>query len=247
MRKLLGIVVLGLFLSGNAYAKYFGEQEFNSALQNNNVGVVVLAAKSEKKAYLRWSYGKFYYGGGETVDEALAKPMKACKQYYESKKKGKYKCYLVEINYVVDGKIKEIWDGTDNLLTYSAALELISKDKNKRKGETLEFNSNITFNISQKKDQCTAIGFEPKSEKFADCVLRLVELDIKNQQTEQMNNTQKEIAKNQNKSESNKFMSNALLNLGQELMQPNSNIYNSNTRNCSVRKSFGNTSTVTCY
>ena len=101
-------------------------------------------------------------------------------------------------------------------------------------------NEEILFNLLQKKQQCEAIGFTPKTEKFADCVLRLVELDIKNQQSNNM------IA-SQNKSESDKFMSNALLNLGQQLMQPNSNIYNSNTRNCSVRKSFGNTSTVTCY
>ncbi len=98
----------------------------------------------------------------------------------------------------------------------------------------------MNFTISEKKQQCEAIGFAPKTEKFADCVLRLVELDMKNQQSNNM------IA-SQNKSQSDQFMSNALLNLGQQLMQPNSNIYNSKTKNCSVRKSFGNTSTVTCY
>ena len=34
----------------------------------------------------------------------------------------------------------------------------------------------IEFDISDKKTQCEAIGFKPETEKFADCVLRLVEL-----------------------------------------------------------------------
>ena len=111
---------------------------------------------------------------------------------------------------------------------------------NEQTNQNASTSKDINFTISEKKQQCEAIGFAPKTEKFADCVLRLVELDMKNQQSNNM------IA-SQNKSQSDQFMSNALLNLGQQLMQPNSNIYNSNTRNCSVRKSFGNTSTVTCY
>jgi hypothetical protein len=37
----------------------------------------------------------------------------------------------------------------------------------------------IEFDISDKKTQCEAIGFKPETEKFADCVLRLVELGCK--------------------------------------------------------------------
>ena len=99
--------------------------------------------------------------------------------------------------------------------------------------------TDINFNISEKKLQCEAIGFTPKTEKFADCVLKLVELDMKNQQSNNM-------ITSQNKSQSNQFMSNALLNLGQQLLQPNSSINSPTTRNCTVRK-FGNNSRVTCY
>ena len=42
----------------------------------------------------------------------------------------------------------------------------------------------ITFTINDKKEQCEAIGFTPQTDKFADCVLRLVELDVKSQQQE---------------------------------------------------------------
>ena len=41
----------------------------------------------------------------------------------------------------------------------------------------------INFTIKDKKEQCEAIGFKPQTEKFADCVLRLIELDVKRQQS----------------------------------------------------------------
>ena len=41
----------------------------------------------------------------------------------------------------------------------------------------------INFTIKDKKEQCEVIGFKPQTEKFADCVLRLVELDVKKQQS----------------------------------------------------------------
>jgi hypothetical protein len=44
----------------------------------------------------------------------------------------------------------------------------------------------VEFNIAQKKEQCEAIGFKPETEKFADCVLRLVELDVKQQTQNQI-------------------------------------------------------------
>ena len=47
-------------------------------------------------------------------------------------------------------------------------------------------NQSINFTIKDKKEQCAAIGFKPNTEKFADCVLRLVELDVKRQTTNQI-------------------------------------------------------------
>lgn len=41
----------------------------------------------------------------------------------------------------------------------------------------------ITFTIKDKREQCEAIGYKPETEKFADCVLRLVELDVKKQKS----------------------------------------------------------------
>ena len=109
----------------------------------------------------------------------------------------------------------------------------------------------MNFAIFEKKQECEKIGFKPKTEKFADCVLRLVELDLKKQ-------SQKKIVIAQNrgsidlanylKQQNNLRSSQALIQLGQQLMNPkryNSNIYMPQTRRCTVT-GFGVTSVVRC-
>ena len=90
----------------------------------------------------------------------------------------------------------------------------------------------INFTIKDKKEQCEVIGFKPQTEKFADCVLRLVELDVKKQQSNvalsNNNSTNNAIAKQleiQNKQlerqrydEGTKF----LFDLSRQLSQPKS-------------------------
>ena len=113
-------------------------------------------------------------------------------------------------------------------------------------------NENIEFDINDKKQQCEIIGFKPETEKFADCVLRLVELDVEKQTQNKIMIAQTsgdlELA-NQLKRQNNLQASEALINLGQQLMNPkkyNSNIYMPQTRNCRV-SGYGNFARVTCY
>ena len=113
-------------------------------------------------------------------------------------------------------------------------------------------NENIEFDINDKKQQCEIIGFKPETDKFADCVLRLVELDVKKQTQNQIviaeSSGNKELA-NQLRRQNNLQASEALINLGQQLMNPkryNSNIYMPQTRNCRI-SGYGNFSRVTCY
>ena len=112
-------------------------------------------------------------------------------------------------------------------------------------------NDSITFDIKQKKEQCSAIGFKPETEKYADCVLRLVELDVKQQTQNQIvsaQNSGNEALVRQLERQNNIESSKALLDLGQQLMQPkqnNSNIYLPQTRRCTVQ-GFGTFSNVTC-
>jgi len=113
-------------------------------------------------------------------------------------------------------------------------------------------NENIEFDINDKKQQCKIIGFKPETDKFADCVLRLVELDVKKQTQSQIviaeSSGNQELA-NQLRRQNNIQSSQALINLGQQLMNPkqyNSNIYMPQTRRCTV-SGFGVTSVVRCY
>ena len=224
MKKLLGIVVLGLLLIENANSKTFKGKNgmLNEGISKIQFCKIELpnvfggACQSHSKYFKNGIEVHEYRGGRLAIFKNVSNPIK-----------GGWDTSIKSIDH---------WgDGTFHALTKSwTEAEKIIKELEKN------ISSDVTFNLAQKKQQCEAIGFTPKTEKFADCVLRLVELDMKNQQSNNM------IA-SQNKSDSDKFMSNALINLGQQLMKPNSNIYNSNTRNCSVRKSFGNTSTVTCY
>jgi len=107
------------------------------------------------------------------------------------------------------------------------------------------------FNISKKKEQCEAIGFKPETEKFADCVLRLVELDVKTQQNNQIiaaENAGNQELVNQLERQRNLQASQALIDLGRQLSQPrkyNSKIYHPKIQNC-VLQGFGTFSKMTC-
>ena len=112
-------------------------------------------------------------------------------------------------------------------------------------------NENIEFDINDKKQQCEIIGFKPETEKFADCVLRLVELDVKKQTQNQIviaeSSGNKELA-NQLRRQNNIQSSQALINLGQQLMNPkryNSNIYMPQTQRCIIN-GFGSFATMRC-
>ena len=109
----------------------------------------------------------------------------------------------------------------------------------------------IMFNIKVKREQCEAIGFKPETEKFADCVLRLVELDVKQQTQNQIavaqNNGNDALVK-QLKRQSDLQSSQALIDLGQQLMNPkryNSNIYMPQTQRCTMQ-GFGTFATMRC-
>ena len=107
------------------------------------------------------------------------------------------------------------------------------------------------FNIKVKREQCEAIGFKPETEKFADCVLRLVELDVKQQQSDKIAQAQQsgnDALVKQLQRRNNLESSQALINLGQQLLNPgttNSNIYMPQTQRCTIQ-GFGSFAKMTC-
>jgi len=109
----------------------------------------------------------------------------------------------------------------------------------------------IMFTIKDKREQCEAIGFKTETEKFADCVLRLVELDIKKQNQNQITSAQSsgnDALVKQLKKQSDLQSSQALINLGQQLMNPkkfNSNIYKPKVQRCTIQ-GYGSFANMIC-
>mgnify|MGYP004291706397 CR=1 FL=1 len=126
-----------------------------------------------------------------------------------------------------DGRLKRIafsqeeaFAYADPSLTESFAKkykkQMIQQEEDKQRAEAKE-SGDLTFTIKDKKEQCTAIGFELATEKFADCVLRLVELDVKSQQATQIALAQSQgnlqVAE-QLKKQNNSRSSDAFINFG---------------------------------
>jgi len=126
---------------------------------------------------------------------------------------------------------------------------VITQVESKSTTTNLSNKIDIEFTIKDKKEQCTAIGFEPATEKFADCVLRLVELDVKTQQTNQIALAQsqgnQQIA-DQLKKQRNDQSSQYFLDLSQKLLNPQSTVSAPSTSTCRVTGS-GAYKTVNCW
>ena len=112
-----------------------------------------------------------------------------------------------------------------------------------------QIQKDLTFTIKDKKEQCTAIGFAPATEKFADCVLRLVELDVKSQQATQIalaqsqgNQQVVDQLKKQRSDQSSQYF----LDLGEKLLNPQSTVSAPSTSTCRVIGS-GAYKTVNCW
>lgn len=126
---------------------------------------------------------------------------------------------------------------------------VIASFENKKKA--LEKQEEIMFTIKDKREQCEAIGFKPETEKFADCVLRLVELDVKKQQSNKIAQAQQSgndaLVKQLQRQQYDRG-TDALLNLGQQLLNPgttNSNIYMPQTQRCTIQ-GFDSFAKMTC-
>ena len=133
-------------------------------------------------------------------------------------------------------------------MVYIDHLFYCKKDQEKVKRAVAIASGDIEFTIKDKKEQCTAIGFEPATEKFADCVLRLVELDVKTQQTNQIALAQsqgnQQIA-DQLKKQSNDQSSQYFLDLSQKLLNPQSTVSAPSTSTCTI--SGGVYKNISCW
>ena len=185
------------------------------------------------------------------------------KSYYES---GNLKN---QFNYKNGGDIKYTWDivnidnekvtikdvkGNPWNLYYVNNIRMVDKkgtinlNCNKLNTNTQTRSAGISFTIKDKKEQCAAIGFKPATDKFADCVLRLVELDLKKQisnPTIVTKNPGNQAIVNELKRSNNMKQSQFLMNLSNQLLNPSSPASSTSSSSCTVRG--GTIKRVNCW
>ena len=230
MKKLLLIIALSFSFSESAYAeKYFASSTGYYFFPDRDQ---VMQATSKI-----------------SLDDAKKKAIKHCQESQMMSKGKPESCLIYRVKVWGDGMFGKllrdevVWDNE------VAKFEKILKEKNvveKQKEQDA-----IMFTIKDKREQCEAIGFKPETENFADCVLRLVELDVRKQQDQKIASAQNsgnmEIA-NQLLQMRNDNNAQYLMNLGQQLLKPqqfNSNIYLPQTQNCFLQ-GFDSFAKMTC-
>jgi hypothetical protein len=289
MKKLLGIIVLSLLMSGNAYA--YDEHFKSKDLYVIAVGKEMPLSRNDAKGDEFWE--KYYNEQIEQVSNYCKSQGKRFFKFNQDFKKGFYRKFVRIIcaenvneikNVMMSGAYdwnKKSWKFTKNIFNRGLdntnffgsidpdnahvfkGLEqkiIANKEKNeqdkinevkqKEKKERAEAiaSGDISFTIKDKKEQCTAIGFEPATEKFADCVLRLVELDVKTQQTNQIALAQsqgnQQIADQLKKQRSDQS-SQYFLDLSQKLLNPQSTVSAPSTSTCTI--SGGVYKNISCW
>ena len=254
MKKLLGIIVLGLLLSGNAYAEI---QEWESKVSIGSSKEEMCSATFQiggDSDYCHKAYQKHYIYLPKYKTEIITdlKPINGEVAYFvfenvNIRRKCKY-IYISKKCKHGDGTLKKIAYSEEEAYAYANS-DLYDKYIEKAKRAKAEESGDLTFTIKDKKEQCTAIGYAPATEKFADCVLRLVELDVKSQQAAQIALAQsqgnQQLAE-QLKKQNNSRSSDAFINLGLKLLSPQSTVSAPTTTNCRVIGS-GAYKTVNCW
>jgi hypothetical protein len=227
MKKVLFILAICVFLNTNAYSEIkkwiVGSNSYSKGENPTNSGHIRGISKI-------------------SLDDAKRKSLNECSKKYQD-------CIILYIatdkGFGLGTYKKEvIWKQE-----YEKYTKKIVKNKNSENEKKKQ--ENIMFTIKDKREQCEAIGFKLETEKFAECVLRLVELDIKqqtqNQITVAQNNGNDALVK-QLQRQNNLQSSQALIDLGQQLMNPkryNSNIYLPQTQRCFMQ-GFGTFATMRC-
>ena len=224
MKKLLGILVLGLLLSGNAYAIEFKCSSKDHSVFNFQIN------KSKNTLKLQSNYK----GGGLSKQSFNIVSLDSKKVTVNDWNGNPWYIHLV------DPRIEEK-DYSRKLnceTTYSASD--YTENNTKQVG--------ISFTIKDKKEQCAAIGFKPATDKFADCVLRLVELDLKkqiNNPTIVAQDPGNQAIVNELKRSNNMQQSQFLMNLSNQLLNPSSPASSMSSSSCTVRG--GTIKTINCW
>ena len=200
MKKILGIVVLGLLLSGNAYSNEIKigmsfyevrkilKNQFGEKLQGN------YPLKNTSKKYLngqikindKIDFYEFYYDGAKKSQpsrfilfgKGLHKKYKLVKI---SKNDIEFYNYYLNIPNIKDKDKAELLKYRNMSLRHDAYAEKQAKDKeNKIKSEALKEQNDLAAMIEKAKTTCETLGFEKGTDKFSDCTLKLYTQEVDN-------------------------------------------------------------------
>ena len=164
MKKVLAIIILGLFLSSNAYAKK--EQKIYHK-DENSISMAKKDRKIASKHCAQYKKFAFFFSGGSNDGVK------------NEKGKGTYLYHCSSRNLR-----KDPFTGNDRGWTnYDKNAEFAAIEENKQ--ETQKFEGY--------KATCEALGFKPGSEKFADCALKLFIADNKEAQVVQSSSGTQEV------------------------------------------------------
>jgi hypothetical protein len=164
MKKLLAIMVLGLLLQGCATP--MGQDSLLES-KNDYVAKAHMFPRSITKNFLTGaSWGLYtpqlydFYAYGKSADEAKGKALTKCKAYQTKKNWQK----------------KAICEHVSANPTNSSLRAAASRQEQKIIKAEKAMSSNIK--IANAKQACLDLGFKNNTEKFADCSLKLVMLDV---------------------------------------------------------------------
>ena len=235
MKKLLGIMVLGLFLGGNAYAEITTFQ-----CTGNVIPQITWKMNIENKTvHSTWVWkgkvGSAKYKILSINNEKVQLIQTPDSEFYSKKDKPFYWYYGTDFKTV---------GAKGNVQLYDCSVD-------GKKVNTPSTGSNsvgISFTIKDKKEQCAAIGFKPATDKFADCVLRLVELDLQKQisnPTIVAQDSGNQAIVDELKRSNNMQQSQFLMNLSNQLLNPSSPASSMSSSSCTVRG--GTIKTINCW
>jgi len=239
MKKILGIIILGFLLGGSAYAEiinrkcseYKGYGDYKkSYVYPNNLNFRI---DTDKKTYewktsaqSKWTKMVILEWNGTTIKAKDPDP--AHDSTTELFDFANLKMEMLEGNKKIKGHMQLICDRASSSNNTQSA--------------------GISFTIKDKKEQCAAIGFKPATDKFADCVLRLVELDLQKQisnPTIVAQDSGNKAIVDELKRSNNMQQSQFLMNLSNQLLNPSSPASSMSSSSCTVRG--GTIKTINCW
>jgi hypothetical protein len=249
MRKLLLTILFTLVLIGGVSADIV---QFNCIGLNNNMKSNVFFLDSNNKTVnQQWVFNNGKSGGSKyeilemdnekVLIKSLDKKFKNIPPYYWYYATDQRTVYNTRVT------LYDCKSNNSNIDINSNSVEI----KSKKIIENEQQQNAIMFTIKDKREQCEAIGFKPETDKFADCVLRLVELDVKQQQDQKIASAKSSgnlAVANQLQQMRNDNSSRYLMDLGQQLLKPkqyNSNIYMPQTQRCTLQ-GFGTFAKMVC-